>query len=472
MIPNIDFQAVLPLLSMTTACLTVLLVEAVVKKSEAASFWLATAGLLSTALLSALSLGTRGTEFQGMITTGGYAAFFSILFAVSALFTVILSRDYLKKSHSDIGEFYLLVLFSTLGMMLMAAAADLMIIFLGLELMSIALYVLVGFTRRHLKSNEASLKYFLLGAFATGFFVYGIAMLYGASGTTSIPAIVALLPSLGSSSMFWLGSGLLLFGFSFKIAAVPFHMWAPDVYEGAPTPITGFMSTGAKAAGFAAFILVFAHAFTPSENLQLTLSILAAASMIVGNIVAISQSNLKRMLAYSSVAHAGYMLAGLAAGNELGVTGLLYYLLSYLFMNVGAFGIISLLEQEEDRNLTLEAYSGLGRKRPVLAALMAIFMFSLSGIPPFAGFFGKYYVFAGAIEGGLTWLAIVGVITSVIGAYYYLRVVVAMYFHDQASEVVAAPTRLSLAALSIAAIAVIHLGLFPSTILSILHDLL
>jgi NADH-quinone oxidoreductase subunit N len=407
-----------------------------------------------------------------MLTVGGYGSLFGTLFALSALITVLLSREYLRRQHSHAGGYYLLVLFSTLGMMLMAAAGDLIIIFLGLELMSISLYVLAGFNRKRTISNESSLKYFLLGAFATGFLLYGIAFIYGAAGTTNIPGVVVQFPGIASSHFFWIGLGLLMVGLAFKVGAVPFHMWIPDVYQGSPTTVSGFMSTGAKAAAFSAFVLVFAHSeFGASPRLRTALAILSAASMILGNIVAVAQSNIKRMLAYSSIAHAGYMIIGLAAFNQLGRDGILFYLVAYTFMNLGAFGIISVLEVEEDQHLNFDDYSGLAGKRPFLAALMALFMLSLAGIPPLAGFFGKYYLFVAAVQADLTWLAIVGVLMSVVSAYYYLRLIMVMYFRPDAGSEPTLPTRLCLATLAAAALMVIGLGIYPSSVLAIISSL-
>jgi NADH-quinone oxidoreductase subunit N len=349
-------------------------------------------------------------------------------------------------------------------MMLMGSAADLVMFFLGLELMSICFYVLAGFARGRLTSNEAALKYFLLGAFATGFLLYGIALIYGATGTTNIEGV--LKGGSADSVLFLIGLGLLAVGLAFKVAAVPFHMWVPDVYEGAPTTVSGFMSTGGKAAAFAAFLIIFAPPLLLKvDSLRDVLAVLAVLSMIVGNVLAIAQTNIKRMLAYSSIAHAGYILVGIVAANQAGANGVLFYLLAYTVMNVGAFGVLSIGETLEGRCLTFEEYSGLASRRPALAGLMALFMFSLTGIPPFAGFFGKYYVFAGAIEGGYTWLAIVGVLMSVVSAYYYLRLVVLMYFREEGSTMAPEVSRVSLAALIISAAAVIAMGVFPSSIL-------
>ncbi|HTK80954.1 MAG TPA: NADH-quinone oxidoreductase subunit N [Bacteroidota bacterium] len=461
--------SIAPLLAVTAMGLLVLIVEALVTESENLSYWVTVLGLSASGILSYLTMQESAPAYNGMITVGGYGNYFTALFIVSALLTTILSRDYLKKTHTNFGEFYLLIIFSTIGMMLIASANDLIMVFLGIELMSICLYVLAGFMRRQPSANEASLKYFLLGAFATGFLLYGIALIYGATGTTNIPAIIEKFPS--QSLLFWSGIGLLLIGFAFKAGAVPFHMWIPDVYQGSPTTVSGFMSTGAKAAAFSAFVLVFAHQFQGGEKLRTALSVLAAASMILGNIVAIAQSNIKRMLAYSSVAHAGYMIIGLAAGNALGKSGIVFYLTSYMFMNIGAFGILSILEQEGEKNLTFEDYAGLGRKKPLLAAMMSVFMLSLAGLPPFGGFFGKYYIFVAAVNSNLTWLAIIGVVMSVVSVYYYLRLVMVMYFQENDSEVTAKPAMASFVVLAIATLAVLQLGVFPSSLLSIINTL-
>jgi NADH-quinone oxidoreductase subunit N len=468
---NFDLFSILPVVFLAGLSIVVLILEAFIKKSAESSFWVSLFGISIDIVLTIASLPQRGVPFGNMVNQGGYGSFFSILFLSAAFITAVLSREYLKKSKAEYGEFYLLILLATLGMMLMAYAADLIIIFLGLELMSICLYVLVGFFRKRDKSNESSLKYFLLGSFAAGFLLYGIALIYGAAHTTNIQAIISILPILTTMKLFWVGFGLIMVGFAFKIAAVPFHMWVPDVYEGAPTTVTGFMSTGAKAAAFSAFILIFAYPLLSSSNLRLALTVIAAASMLIGNIVAISQTNIKRMLAYSSIAHAGYMLIGLASLNLLGKEGILFYLATYTFMNLGAFGVISLLEKDEDKNLSLSDYAGLGTKRPYLAALMAIFMFSLSGVPPFGGFFGKYYIFLAAINADLTWLAIFGVLMSVVGVYYYLRVVVIMYFQDGGMESVPIPSFMSMAIITIAALVIIQLGVFPAYTLSIIQHL-
>jgi NADH-quinone oxidoreductase subunit N len=292
------------------------------------------------------------------------------------------------------------------------------------------------------------------------------------AGTTNIAVVVSGASPLSGSVLFWAGMGLLLVGLAFKVGAVPFHMWIPDVYQGSPTTVAGFMSTGAKAAAFSAFVLVVAHQVDAGGRLRIVLSLLAASSMILGNIVAIAQTNIKRMLAYSSIAHAGYMLIGLAAGNQLGRSGIVFYLTAYTFMNVGAFGVLSLLEGEEEKHLTFADYAGLGSRRPLLAALMSVFMLSLAGLPPLAGFFGKYYIFIAAVNADLTWLAILGVLTSVVSAFYYLRVIMMMYFQPGETSVAASPASMAgVAALCAAALAVLELGLFPSSILTVINSL-
>jgi NADH-quinone oxidoreductase subunit N len=463
-----DIFAIGPVAIVSAAALLVLVVEALNDRSESWTSWITIAGLVAAGVTAFLQGPAAGTAFSGMVARGGLPAFFGMLFCGSGLLSVMLSRSYIAKENIEHGEFYALVLFAVAGMMLMAAAADLVILFLGLELMSICFYVLAGFARRRRTSNEAALKYFLLGAFATGFLLYGIALVYGATGTTGMAGIAAHVAAGSPGPTLVIGLGLLLIGLGFKVAAVPFHMWVPDVYEGAPTTVTAFMSTGGKAAAFAAMLLVFTPALVHAvPAVRDVLAVLAGASMIVGNVIAVSQVSVKRMLAYSSIAHAGYILTGLVAGNAMGNDGVVFYLAAYIVMNVGAFGVLALLESPDGQHLTFDDYAGLPGRHPVLAALMALFLFSLTGIPPFAGFFGKYYVFAGAIEAGYTWLAILGVLMSVMSAYYYLRLVVLMYFKDQVSAMEPVSPGLGTAALILCALAVLQFGIFPSTLLNL-----
>ncbi|HUN64844.1 MAG TPA: NADH-quinone oxidoreductase subunit N [Bacteroidota bacterium] len=467
-----EFLALSPITFLTMFALVVLCIEALSRNGERGSYVLSIVGTSVSAVFSLLSLDLTGTVCNGMVTIGGVGYLFCTLFSVAALFSIILSRSYLRGAGAGFGEFYLLIMFAAIGMMLMATAADLIMIFLGLELMSVCLYILAGFTRTRRVSNESSLKYFLLGAFATGFLLYGIALLYGASGTTSLAGLASKYQSLVTSPLFWIGSGLLLIGLAFKVGAVPFHMWVPDVYEGAPTPASGFMATGAKAAAFSAILLFFTrNDFASAEKIRLILVLLSAASMILGNLIAIAQTSIKRMLAYSSIAHAGYMLAGIAAANQTGRSGVMFYLISYTFMNLGAFGILSVFESGEGEKVTFDDYAGLGTSRPYYAALMSVFMLSLAGIPPFAGFFGKYYVFLAAVQSNLTWLAILGVLMSVVSVYYYLRVIMSMYFRKQEGEPLQVFGRTRLAVLTVAALLVIEIGLLPSGVLSILTTL-
>ncbi|MEO8399650.1 MAG: NADH-quinone oxidoreductase subunit N, partial [Ignavibacteriaceae bacterium] len=382
--------------------------------------------------------------------------------------------DYIKKYGTYYGEYYILIQASVLGMMFMAGAQDLFMIFLGLELMSICFYTLAGFNRKKIKANEASLKYFLLGAFATGFIVYGIALIYGTAQTTNIALIVSRFSSLSGNLLFIAGLLLFLIGFSFKIAAFPFHMWVPDVYEGSPTTISGLFSTGGKAAAFSAIIVTLGAIFinSPGNIFEPYLAVISVASMLFGSIVAISQSNIKRMLAYSSISHAGYMTIGLAAGNHDGLAGLIFYLAAYTFMNLGAFGIVAIIEGKDETNLEINSYAGLGSRSPILAAMLSLFMFSLAGIPPFAGFFGKYYVFIAAIKSHLTWLAIVGVISSAISVYFYLRIVVLMYFKEPETELSFEQSNTGLLAVIISVLLVIVLGIAPGSLINLISSYL
>jgi NADH-quinone oxidoreductase subunit N len=373
------------------------------------------------------------TVFSNILIIDKLGLFVSSIFLIAAFLTILLSFSYLKEEKINHFEYYVLIIFSVIGMILMVKAQDLIMVFLGLETLSLAIYVLAGFLRDDPKSNESSLKYFLLGAFSSAFFLYGIALTYGACGTTKLDLIAQQIASahLLHDKFMLIGISLLLVGFAFKVALVPFHMWVPDVYEGAPISVTAFMSVAPKAAGFAAILRVFVFALSEMKvEWGPIFWILSVLTMTIGNIVAISQNSIIRMLAYSSIAHAGYILIGLTAANEIGNAGVLYYLLAYTFMNLGAFGVVIVFSEKGKGRTKIEDYSGMAAKYPLLAASMAIFMFSLAGIPPFAGFFGKFYVFSGAIKAGYIWLAIIGVLNSLISVYFYLRVTVMMYMRD------------------------------------------
>ena len=453
---NQNFITILPLTFLAAWACALLLVDLFVPKERK---WLtaalAAAGLIATLGLSIAQIGQPKTAFGGMIVVDGFAVFLNILFGISGLFGIALAYDYLKRMSIERGEYYVLLLFSITGMMLMSQASDLIIIFLALELLSIPLYVLAGFAQPRIESEEASLKYFLLGAFSTGFVVYGIALVYGATGSTALSGILAAVgKDAANLTLLTVGAGLVLVGLGFKVAAVPFHMWTPDVYQGAPTAVTAFMSVGAKAGGFAALLRVFVLAF-PALSLRLVpvLWCVAALTMILGNVVAIAQSNIKRMLAYSSIAHAGYILMALAPFGDgktapVAVAAALFYLAAYAMTSFAAWAVVIALEQPCDQPLALDAhgrrvsddcfypglaindYAGLGRKEPLLAAAMAIAMLSFTGVPPTLGFLGKFYLFRAALEGGYVWLALIGVLTSLISAYYYLRIIVIMYMRD------------------------------------------
>jgi NADH-quinone oxidoreductase subunit N len=437
---QLDFSIILPLTILIAWACVLLLVDLFIPKDrKGVTAFLAALGLALTLGFTVTQIRREATGFNGMVTLDGFATFTSALILVSGLLGIALAYGYLKRMGIERGEYYSLMLFSITGMLLMTQASDLIIVFLALELLSIPLYVLAAFARPNLQSEEAGLKYFLLGSFSTGFIVYGIALIFGATGTTSLSGIVASVST--PSLLLTIGAALLLIGFGFKIAAVPFHMWTPDVYQGSPSAVTAFMSSGAKIAGFAALLRVFALAF-PNLSADLTdvLWALSALTMIVGNFTAISQTNIKRMLAYSSIAHAGYILmAFVPFGNKdvvaTSVVAGLFYLFAYVLTNFGAWSVVIALEKADPstgsgRGLEISDYMGLAKKYPAHAAAMAVFMLSLIGFPPTLGLVGKFYLFRAAIADGYTGLAVIGVLTSLVSAYYYLRVVVNMYMRE------------------------------------------
>jgi NADH-quinone oxidoreductase subunit N len=416
-------------------------------------------------------------SFSGMWVVDNYARFFKLIFLLGTALTILISVKYVRDESIDHGEFFALILFATLGMMIMASAAELITVFLGIELMSISLYVLAGYTRTRQISNEAALKYFLLGSFATGFLLYGIALIYGSAGTTEIKAIATFMATSGlKAPLMVMGMALLVVGFGFKTAVVPFHMWAPDVYTGAPAPITAFMSAGPKAAAFAAFVRIFMEAL-PSLQGEWTvlLWIMAVLTMTVGNVIALVQENIKRMLAYSSIAHAGYVLVAFLAAGEVGLSSILYYMLTYTFMNIGAFALITALSGKNEERVLVKDYKGFGYKYPFAAIMLSLFLFSLAGIPPTGGFMGKFYIFSAAIKEGYIGLTIIGVINSVVSVYYYLRVTVAMYMEPPAAlvvgdEAVSIYSPALVAAIFISAYGVLSLGLFPSAYITLVQQ--
>jgi NADH-quinone oxidoreductase subunit N len=445
------------------------------KEHKSRLAWVSLVGVLAAAGLSYTLWDGGDAALQDMLAADSYALFLNLVILTAAALAILFSVEYVERIDLAQGEYYTLLLLSTTGMMLMAAAINLMTVFLALEILSIALYVLVGLNRAERRSGEAALKYLLLGSFASGFLLYGMALIYGQVGTTSLAGVRDHLLSSGGevSPLLMVGLGLMIVGFGFKVALVPFQMWAPDVYQGAPTSVTAFMSVGAKAAGFAALGRVALYAFGDLQGDWVwILAALAALTMTVGNLAALRQTNLKRMLAYSSIAHAGYVLVGVAAGSEAGIRAVLFYLLAYAFMNVGAFAVIvaaSRFAGMVGDGETLDDLAGLAARKPGLAAAMALFMLSLAGVPPLAGFMGKLYVFGAAVQADLTWLAILGVVNSVISAYYYLRVVVFMYMREGVPEEAgAAPVCLALqVGVGVASLAVVALGLWPAPILDL-----
>jgi len=463
-----DIQAILPLIILTSWATLLVLVDLFLpRERKGFTVLLAALGLLVTLGFSLAQAGRPMLAFNGMVSVDGFSTFLSVIFLGSGLVAIGLAYDYLRRLELARSEYYFLLLYSICGMMLMSIASDLIVVFLALELLSIPLYVLAGFARPRPDSEEAALKYFLLGAYAGGFVVYGVALVFGATGTTGLQGVVAAVQA-GTTNLTLLavGAALILIGLGFKVAAVPFHMWTPDVYEGAPSTVTAFMAVGAKAGGFAALLRVFVVAF-PALAADLTpiLWALAALTMILGNIVAIAQSNIKRMLAYSSIAHAGYILMavvpfGMPAVAGDAVAAALFYLLAYALTTFGAWAVVIALEKAEHAGLALSDYAGLGRKYPALAAAMVVFMLSFTGVPPTLGFVGKFYLFRTVLEGGYIGLALVGVLTSLVSAYYYLRIVVIMYMQEGEPEV-RRERWLSLTAGG-AALATVALSLFAS----------
>jgi NADH-quinone oxidoreductase subunit N len=458
-----DLITVLPFLIMVVGGIALLLIDLAIpadKKQNTA--WLAIAVTLLSGL-SALVLWANppANSFYGMVRGDGYAYFLDALLAGIGVVTLLLTLRYNEARGIMRGEFFPLMMFSLAGMMLMGHAMNLIVVFVAVELLSIPLYILCGIARPRVESEESAMKYFLMGAFASGFLVYGIALVYGAAGSLSLgelPGILASGTPNYDPTLLYAGAALILVGLGFKVAAAPFHMWTPDVYEGAPTTVTAFMATATKVAGFAALIRVFMFGFEPMvAQWQPIMAIIAALTMIVGNVTALAQNNVKRMLAYSSIAHAGYVLVGIAAGNAAGASSVMFYLASYAFTTLAAFAVIAAVGSGKEENQSIEAYAGLSRRKPMLALVMAISMFSLIGIPPTAGFFGKWYLINAAVSANLTWLAIVMMLTSVVSAYFYLRVVVTMYMREPQAEGEAihgnAPRSLA-AAISVAAVLV------------------
>jgi NADH-quinone oxidoreductase subunit N len=466
-----EYIRVLPEIILTLAGTFILFLEAVLTDRQKSIF----APLSALSLIAALG-GTLmawndpGSAFQNMLIVDGFATFFRVLVITVGLLAVFSASDYLRRENSPGGEFYALLLFSVAGQSLMAASNELIMIFIGLEISSIASYILAGYLRDDKRNNESALKYFLLGSFATAFLLYGIAWIYGVAGSTNLVEIRRALIMGGAPSTALVGAAaaLMFVGFGFKISAAPFQVWAPDVYQGAPAPVSAFLSVGPKAAAFAILMRVYMTAFgTIADNWEPLVWGCALATMIVGNFAAIQQSDIKRLLAYSSIAHAGYVLVAVAAHSEVGTAAAMFYLAAYAFTNFGAFAVVAYVARKGEKFTRIEDFAGLAQRQPVMAAMLTIFLLSLIGVPLTGGFFGKFYVFKAALDANLVWLTVLGLLNSAVAAYYYLRILVVIYMKEPDSSMddlsdAGAATKIAVYG---SAIGTLVLGIFPSFIL-------
>ncbi len=473
-----DFAAIVPIVIVTLAACAAMVAEAFRAPGERMPIGgLGVIGLVGAAVAS-IFLWNRDASGFGVIRADNFSLFLNLVLVTIGILTILLSSQAVDRERLPQGEYYALTLFSIAGMMMMAAATDLLVIFLALEILSLSVYVLTGIRRSSAAGAEGAFKYFLLGSFSSAFFLYGIAFTYAMTGSTRLDTVGMALAAhaMQPGILTMLAVGLLLVGFAFKVSAVPFHMWTPDAYEGAPTVVTGFMSTGVKAAAFAAFVRVFLSAFEPmrgqfepyTTGWVPVLWVVAVTTMILGTVVGVAQTNIKRMLAYSSIAHAGYLLVGLVAANTAGKAAVLFYLAAYAVTNVGAFGVVALLATRDNAHDQIRDFAGLWNRRPGLAGLMTVFLLSLGGLPPMAGFVAKWYVFYAAVQEGYYWLAIIGMLTSVIAVFFYLRIVVMMFMTEGPAEApIPVISRAGWAALTLATIAVFYLGILPSRVLEL-----
>ncbi len=468
-----DLIMITPHIVVTCTALLVLMVEAFGSgRRRPEATWISLLGIGVAAGITCYGCNVSASGFSGMIVSDNYSRFFNVIFYVVGALSVLVSAGYLGDEHNEHGEYHALMLLSLVGMMLMASSTHLMMMFIALETMSIAIYALAGFMRTR-QGIEASFKYFLLGAFASAFMLYGIVLIYGTVGSTNINEIAAYFRDnriLADSPMALAGVAMLLAGFAFKIAAFPFHGWTPDVYQGAPTSVTAFMATGVKAAAFAAFFRIFVTAFPATGTMWTSvLWVMALATMTMGNFSAIAQKDVKRMLAYSSIAHAGYLMVGMVTATPEAGAGMLFYLLSYAFMNIGAFACVIMVSRRGDVGTTLDDFAGIGFKYPMLGAALSVLMFSMAGIPPTAGFTGKFLIFKAAVNEGYIWLAILGVLNSAASVYFYLRVIVYMYFRERPEDapdgVRSHPAIVIATAITVAA--VLLLGVMPGSVVRI-----
>ena len=457
-----DFYYLLPELVLTAGALVVLVADVLLPRGSRVLSWVTLLAIAATAVSLLPFRGTHAEVAGSLLAVDGFALFFKLVFLGAAALTVLMSVRYLEMEGASPGEYYFLILCATLGMMIMAGGIDLITIFIGLETMAVSFYILAGYIKPNQRSNEAAVKYFLLGAFSLGILLYGMSLMYGLSGTTNLRVMATAFVGQETDPRLVLAVILVVAGIGFKIAAVPFHMWAPDVYEGAPTPITAFLSVGSKAASFAMLIRIFVEGLpSMGADWRLLFYVLSILTMTAGNIAAVTQSNVKRMLAYSSIAHAGYLLMGIVAGTTRGITAMLVYLMIYAFMQLGAFAVIALLRRVDVQGDEMKDFSGLAFRNPFAAFAMLIFMLSLGGIPPTAGFMGKFWLFSAAIDSHYYGLAVIGVLNSAISLYYYVRIVVFMYLKKDTigSEPVASPALAVILGLAVAA--TLLLGVYP-----------
>ena len=467
LIPACEFRWIIPEIILTGFGLLLLIIGGVTKGPVASKICgaLCIAGSLFALVFTANMWGTNLDVFNQLYTIDNYGTFFKVLFLAILILVALVSLRYADREEIGGGEYYSLLMFGVLGMMVMTSSHHFVTIFIGLEVMSLSIYILCALLRGNIASVEAALKYFLLGAFATAFLLYGMAMIYGSTGIIDVVELKRyfLMKQPFSATMLIIGIGFLLVGFGFKVSSVPFHMWTPDVYQGAPTSITAYMATGVKAAAFGALIRVFFTAFIPFQfGWSEIIWVLAVLTMTVGNITALVQRDIKRMLAYSSIAHAGYILVAFITGDRAQASSMLYYLMAYTFMNIGAFTAVIVLQKKGDSNSDLDSFAGLGARHPFIALCMSIFLLSLAGVPPLAGFMGKFYVFSTAVKAQYYWLAIIGFLNSAVAAYYYLRVMMYMYFRDPVGdEGVADRAPQYGLVMIICIVALLYMGIFP-----------
>ena len=463
---GVEYIRILPEIVLSLFGMTIMLLEPLVDERSSRKLLGLLALIGSAAAIAATVYQSQyaGVGFWGMVKVDSFSTFFHFVVTAITAVVILTSYEYLEVQRIRAGEYYALILFGAVGMCLMSSAVELVMIFIALEISSISTYVLAGFRRRAAISSESSLKYFLLGSFATAFFLYGVALMFGATGSTSIAVISHALRSSPVSALAYVGIALMFVGLGFKVAAAPFHVWTPDVYEGAPAPVVGFMSTAPKAAVFAVLLRVMFEANAPGRVWLIWVA--AALSMTLGNVGALVQQNIKRLLAYSSIAHAGYLLVAFAALPANGIPAAMFYTASYAAMNVGAFAVVSHFAGAGERRVTLDDYAGLGRRSPLLAAMLSIFLLSLIGIPMTGGFFAKFYVFSAALQANLIGLTIIGLLNSAVGAYYYLRIIVMIYMRESREEAPLAPLSASLgAALAISVATTLYLGILPGQVL-------